>query len=142
MKPLPAIVTVVAPAPAVAVEGKIEATAGGGVAGTANGAPLDAPPAGAGFTTVMGAVPTGVKLDAGIAAVTSVELIKLVASATPFHSTCDAVMNPLPATDRVKALELMLAADGEMDANDGAGLAVIAKVWTPDAPPPGVGLIT
>lgn len=87
VKLLPVTVNVNAPESTVAVAGRIEAIAGVGLTVMVNETPVVVPPPGAGLQTVTLAVPAVARSEFKIIAVSSVELITVVALAAPFHFT-------------------------------------------------------
>ena len=78
---------------------------------------------------------------AGTAAVSCVELRKVVGSATPFHRTTEVLMKAVPVNVSVKSAPPAIAEFGESKVNTGAGMVTV-KTCDPDVPPPGVGLNT
>src|SRR5262249_57313345 len=103
----------------------------------------EAPPPGAGLSTVMGAEPAVVRSLAGMLAVSWVALTKVVARGLPFHCTTDAAMKLVPVTVRVKPGPPWKALLGASAVSAGTGLtAVMVKVRAFETPPPGAGLST
>lgn len=87
-------------------------------------AALEVPPPGEGFVTVICAVPTVARSDAGIATCNCVELTNVVECALPFHCTVDDEMKPDPVTVTCTELPPTVADVGEIELSNGAGLLV------------------
>ena len=109
-----------------------------------NGRPFEAPPPGAGFTTVTVAVPAVARSAAGMLALTCVALRTLVVRAVPFHCTAAPLTKFVPPTVSVNAGPPAAALLGVklVSVGTGFGAAVIVNVSGPDAPPPGAGFTT
>lgn len=127
--------------PILALEGRIVLTDGTGFGAITNEIALDVPPPGAGFVAAMVAVPTLATSAAEIDAVNCMGLMNVVTRPTPFHFTCDAAVNPVPATVRVRSPEPAVADAGSKEAIAGTGLPVTGTAVAVE-PPPGVGLTT
>ena len=120
---VPVSVSVNAALPAVAVVGESEPKVGNGSL-IVNVIAADAPPPGAGFNTVIAAVPPAAMSMAGTTAVSCVPLTTVVASATPFHFTTVPATKFVPVSVSVKAAPPAFAVVGESIARTGCGLAV------------------
>jgi hypothetical protein len=146
MNCVPDTVSVKAKPPEVALGGDRELIVGAGFGGgvIAKLSVPEVPPPGAGFCTVMVAVPTALKSAAGICAVSEVPDTKVVATALPFQSTCDVETNSIPATVKVNAglPAYAVAGESELIVGIGFGGALIVKLSPLDVPPPGAGLPT
>src|SRR5579859_41160 len=92
--------------------------------------PLEAPPPGAGFTTVTVAVPGAATLPAGTAAVSCVALTKLVLRLMPFHCTVEEEIKLLPFTVSVNAAPPAVALAGLTLVVVGAGLLATSKTMS------------
>ena len=105
---------------------------------------LEVPPPGAGFCTLTVAEPTELKSEAGICAINDVVDTKVVATALPFHNTCEVETNCVPVTVRVRAGLPARAVNGERELIVGTGFGgvLIVKLSALDVPPPGMGLCT
>src|SRR5579871_1997163 len=86
---------------------------------------LEAPPPGAGLTTVTAAVPGVAMSEAGTVAVNSVCETKVVVSGLPFQSTVELERKALPLTTRVKAGPPVPVLLGLMIESTGAGLSMV-----------------
>ena len=141
-KLLPFTVSLNAEPPAVALLGLIEEIVGGLLALVmVKVKALEAPPPGAGLTTVTLAVPGAVTSEAGTLAVNCVLETKVVVRAVPFQLMVASLTKLVPVAVRVNwplpaAIEL-----GEMLVSVGAGLLMV-KVKALEVPPPGAGLTT
>jgi hypothetical protein len=103
----------------------------------------DVPPPGVGLLTVTLPVPALAMSDAGTGAVSFVSLTKVVVSAVPFQSTVEEETKLVPLTVSVNAAPPAEALAGAIEETAGTGLELlIVNVEVPDAPPPGVGLLT
>lgn len=142
MNPLPITETLKAVDPKPAEEGRIEAIEGAGFAAIVKEIALDVPPPGAGFTTVIAAVPVLARSAAVTAAANCVALTNVVTRLDAFHCTCEEATNPLPLKVSVNAPELLIAEAGRIELSVGAGLAVMMKFAPADDPPPGDGFTT
>ena len=89
---------------------------------TEKGRASDWPPPGAGFDTVMLAVPEEPISEAGIEAVSCVELTTLVDREPPFQSMEAPETKLLPVTVRVKEPDPAVAEEGLMELMEGTGL--------------------
>jgi hypothetical protein len=80
---------------------------------------------------------------AGIDALSSVPLVKVVGRSEPFQRTADPVTKPVPITVRVKAGPPAAVDAGSRRVIAGTGFAAtIENVTAFDVPPPGAGLTT
>jgi len=105
--------------------------------------PLERPPPGAGLLTLTVALPAAATFAAATAAVSLVALTYVVGSDVPFHLTADAASKALPLTVKVNPALPAVALAGAIALTAGSGLTlVIEKVWSPEDPPPGAGLLT
>src|SRR5437867_427806 len=86
--------------PATALDGVSDVTAAGGLT-TLKLTGADAPPPGAGLSTVTGIVPTFATSSGRIVAVNWVALPNTVDRARPFHNTDEPVMKFVPRTIKV-----------------------------------------
>ena len=120
---VPVSVSVNAAPPAFAVVGESEPKVGNGSL-IVNVIAADAPPPGAGFNTVIAAVPPAAMSMAGTTAVSCVPLTTVVASATPFHFTTVPAKKFVPVSVSVNAAPPAFAVVGESIARTGCGLAV------------------
>jgi len=102
---------------------------------------LDVPPPGAGFTTVIDAVPAVAISPAVIAAVTVVLEINVVARADPLKLTVDDALKFVPVTVSVKLFPPAIVEVGEIDVVVGTGFLTVS-VCAPEVPPPGPGFTT
>ena len=123
-KLVPVSAIVVAALPAVAEAGEMEVKVGTGLTGAVmlKVIPLEVPPPGAGFTTVMVSDPVEIKLLALITAVSEVELMYVRASSEPFHITSEAAMKLDPVRVTVVSLLPAGAEVGLTEVRAGAGL--------------------
>jgi hypothetical protein len=110
--PPPVTVSVSAPEATFAEAGRIDATTGAGFGVMVNVAPAEAPPPGAGLTTVTVAVPALARSAAVMAAVSCEALTKVVARLVPFHWIWEAATNPLPLAVTKNRPELIAADAG------------------------------
>src|SRR2546423_4195855 len=139
-KPLPFTRSVSGPVPAVAPVG-VSAVSPGAALLTVKACAAEAPPPGAGVTTVTCGVPAAATSAAATAAVICVALTKVVVRVAPFHLTVLPLTKPVPVTVSVKA---GLPADvlvGDRAARGGAELLTV-NVWAAEVPPPGAGVTT
>jgi hypothetical protein len=141
MNPLPSRVNVNAPELIAAADGWMPDRTGAGLAVIAKDNPAEVPPPGVALITVTVAVAAAATSVAVIAAVSCVALTYVVVRLLPFHSTCDAAMNPLPLTVSENAADPAAAVSGAIEAIAGAGLLTL-NVAAAELPPPGVGVIT
>ena len=102
---------------------------------------FEVPPPGAGFTTVMDAVPAVAISPAVIVAVTVVEEIKIVLRAEPLKSTVDDALKFVPLTVRVNCAPPAIVEMGEIEVVVGTGFLTV-NVCAPEVPPPGPGFMT
>ena len=102
--------------------------------------PPDNPPPGDGLITVTVAVPEVIRSAAVIAAISCVELTKVVVRFDPFHCRSEEVRKPVPLTVKVNAPELAAAEAGEIMLSAGVGFPIV-KLKPAEAPPPGVGFV-
>ena len=86
---------------------------------------FDVPPPGAGLMTVTLAVPAVAMSPAGMAAVSSEVLTKVVLRLEPFHRTVDSFTKFEPWTERVKEELPAVAEDGLSRAIVGSGLLMV-----------------
>jgi hypothetical protein len=108
---------------------------------TENDSAPDKPPPGAGLNTVTLAVPAVAMSAAVIDAVSTLELVYIVARFEPFQRTSASLTKLAPFTVRVKAEQPAVAELGLRLVIVGVGLLTVNDS-TPDKPPPGVGLNT
>jgi hypothetical protein len=106
-----------------------------------NSCAFDVPPPGAGFTTVIGAVPAVAIREAGTVAVSCVEETNIVTSACPFHFTVEPETKLLPLTVRVKSAPPEAAQLGLSDVVVGSGLLMVMTSLAVPVPPELVALI-
>ena len=139
-KLVPLTVRVNADPPTVAFEGESDVIVGTGLL-IGNAVAPEVPPPGAGLVTVMLTDPVAVISLAGTWAVIVVPLTKLVVSAVPFHLTIELARKLVPFRFKVKVAPPTSALVGESEVTVGIGL-LIGSITTPDAPPPGVELVT
>lgn len=142
MKPVPVSVMFTA-WPATPLVGLMEARVGDGFGWLAmvNTKFVVVPPPGAGFVTVTLAGPTVVMSLDRIAAVSCVELTKVVVLPLPLNFTVEVETKPVPFTVNVKPAPPAVAPFGLSDVIAGAGL-LTANEELPEAPPPGNGFVT
>ena len=88
-----------------------------------NTAPFDTPPPGSGLNTVTVAVPEDAMSLDGIAAVSRVELAKVVGRGEPFQRTDELLMKLVPLTVSVKVGPPAAAELGLRLSTDGKGFA-------------------
>lgn len=108
---------------------------------TVNVCALEVPPPGAGFVTVMLNVSAVARSVVGIAAVTCVALMKVVARAEPLKFTVEVETKFVPFTVSVKAASVTDLLAGEMLVVVGATLFAV-NTCALEVPPPGAGFIT
>lgn len=82
----------------------------------------DVPPPGAGFVTVTGGVPTVATAVAGIDAVSTVELTKVVVVAAPLKFTTAPLTKPVPFTVNVNVPDPATTPVGDNEVIVGTGL--------------------
>ena len=130
IKLVPFTVSVNAPEPATALDGcKVVIVGTGFVPVMVNVTAFDVPPAGVGFVTVTGGVPTAATSPARIAAVNCVALTNVVTFALPLKFTTDVFRKFVPLTVRVKAPDPAAAVDGWSVVTVGTGLLAAAPAW-------------
>ena len=122
-KLLPLTVRVNAVAPTVALVGDSEVMVGNPVPIVKVLVP-EVPPPGAGFVTVIFAVPELAMSLAGTAAVTCEEFTNVVVSAVPFHLTTELLRKLLPLTVNVNTPPPEDALVGESEVMAGTGLLI------------------
>ena len=107
-------------------------------------AAVDVPPPGAGFVTVIEAVPAAAISAAVIAAVTCPPLLNVVARGDPLKFTTEVEIKFVPFTINENATPPAVAALGtsELIVGTGFGAALTLKLTEFDVPPPGVGFVT
>ena len=142
-KAVPFTVNVNDAPPARALVGKSVVTVGNGLL-IASVAAADVPPPGAGFMTVIDAVPAVAISVAKIVAVTCVPLLNVVALGDPLKFTVEVEIKFVPFTINENVAPPAVVALGVSDVIVGAGLFAteILKLMEFDVPPPGVGLVT
>lgn len=101
----------------------------------------EAPPPGAGFETVTGSVPVVAMAAAGIAAVSIVELTKVVETGWPLKFTAELALKFDPLAVRVNAALPIAILVGETRLRTGDGLLTV-KLKALDVPPSGAGFAT
>jgi len=140
---VPFTVKVNAAPPAVTLVGEIEASVGTGLGALEmlKTKFVEVPPPGVGLVTVTFALPEVVISEARIAAVSCVELTKVVVFALPLNFTAEVETKPVPLTVRVNAAPPAVAPVGESEVIFGDGLLTV-KFDAVDGPPPGAGLLT
>lgn len=101
-------------------------------------AAADGPPPGAGFTTVMVAVPATATSEARMDALRVVELTKVVLRLLPFHCTLEVAMKFVPLTVKVKPVPQTVAEEGDREAIVGTGFGGggLEDVDEPEPPQP------
>jgi hypothetical protein len=139
-KLVPFTVSVNAALPAVTVLGEMLASEGAGFVTLTVSWPEEPPP-GAALTTVITRLPAEATSPAGIAAVSWVELTKVVVREEPLTWTTDPATKPEPLTVSVKAPLPAVTLAGDTLVSDGAGLFTV-NVKVALVPPPGVGVKT
>jgi len=102
---------------------------------------FDVPPAGVGLKTVIGKMPAAAISDAGIEAVTWVELTSVVDLFTPLNRTIELELKFVPLTVSVNPDAPANLLAGEMSVVVGTGLFTV-KVCVLELPPPGAGFTT
>jgi hypothetical protein len=101
----------------------------------------DVPPPGAGVRTLMAAVPAAATSVAGIVALSSVGLTRVVGRAAPFHRTIDDATKPDPLTVSENPAPPALTLLGERPVTVGAGFRT-GRFDAAEVPPPGAGVTT
>jgi hypothetical protein len=96
-----------------------------GVAAIVNVCAFDVPPPGAGFTTVIEAVPGLAIREADTVAVSCVEETNVVASAVPLHFTVEVETKFVPFTVNVNPLPPAVAQVGLIEVVVGTGLLMV-----------------
>jgi hypothetical protein len=137
---VPFTVSVNVAPPAVALVGEIVVMVGAGLF-TVKATEFDVPPPGVGLVTVTLKVPPVAMSEAGIAAVSCVALIKVVARVFPLNFTVELLTKFVPFTAKVNAPPPAVALVGERVVMVGKGLFTM-KLTAFDVPPPGVGFVT
>ena len=141
-KPVPFTVSVKAGPPAPAKFGLSVVIAGIGFALViVKVTAFEFPPTGAGFDTVMTALPGAAMSLAGIVAVSSVALVDVVGRSAPFQRTTEADIKPVPVIVRLNAPLPAVAEPGLSPLMVGTGL-LTGKLTALEDPPPGPGLKT
>jgi len=102
---------------------------------------FEVPPPGAGFTTVIDAVPTVAISAALIVAVTDELETKVVVRAEPFQFTTEVETKFVPFTVKVKPDPPAVVEVGEMEVVVGTGFKTTNAVDVAE-PPPGAGLVS
>lgn len=139
---VPFTVKVNAAPPAVALVGEIVVMVGAGLF-TVKATEFDVPPPGVGLVTVKLKVPPVAMSEAGIAAVSCVALIKVVARVFPLNFTVELLTKFVPFTAKVNAPPPAVALVGERVVMVGTGfIAETTNVTAVDVPPPGDGFVT
>lgn len=140
---VPVIVNVNAADPAVALVGERIVTVGTGLLIVSVTA-ADVPPPGAGFVTVIEAVPAVATSAAEIMAVTWVALLNVLVLDDPLKFTVEVEIKFVPFTINENAGPPAVALFGTNEVIAGTGLfaAEILKLMELDVPPPGVGFVT
>lgn len=123
---VPLTVRVNPAAPAAALVGEILVIVGVGLAFTVNVWEFDVPPPGVGLKTVIRCAPVDAKSLAGIAAVSSVELLKVVVRSEPSNRTTELETKFVPLTVRVNAPSPTNLLVGEMLVVVGTGLFTLS----------------
>src|SRR5271154_4731780 len=103
---------------------------------------VEVPPPGGGLSTVTWPVPTALRSEARIAAVSCVPVTKVVTRACPFHCTTDADVNPLPLTAMLAPAPPPLSDEGWTEEIEGNGLPATVNAAVVVTPPPGGGFDT
>jgi len=98
---------------------------------TENACAFDSPPPGAGLKTVIGNDPIAVRSLAGIAAVTCVELMKVVVRLEPLKRTTELEMKLVPFTVSVNAPLFCALLVGEMLVVVGTGFVTVKVTAVP-----------
>jgi hypothetical protein len=140
LKFVPVTVSVKLGPPAVVDVGEMEVAVGAGLL-IVSVCELEVPPPGAGFVTVIDAVPPTAMSGAVIVAVTVVLEIKVVARAEPLKSTVDDALKLVPFTVRVNCAPPAVVEVGLIDVVVGTGLLIVS-VCELEVPPPGPGFTT
>src|SRR5271155_4898103 len=107
-------------------------------------ATAEVPPPGAGFVTVIFAVPAVAMSLAKIAAVSCIEPTNVVTRGLPFQFTLELLMKPPPVTVSVNAAPPAATDEGLRFETVGAGFAgaSMKNVMSFEMPPPGAGVTT
>ena len=139
-KPVPVIVRIVAPAPAVMVGlSTLVGTGAGLLIGNVNS--FDVPPAGVGLKTLIFAEPAFAMSAAEIAMVSCVPFTIVAARSTLLNFTTVPETKPVPFTVNKYAAAPAVAVAGFKLVNVGSGLPTV-KLSSVEVPPPGVGVNT
>src|SRR5438477_23090 len=139
-KLVPFTVRVKEPLPAMVEVGLIEVMVGTGLLMLKVTA-LDVPPPGAGFTTVMDAVPALAIRAAGTVAVSCVALTYVVVSGLPFQFTVEPETKLVPFTVSVNCAPPAVAEVGLIEVIVGTGLLMVMTSVAVPVPPELVALI-
>lgn len=141
--PVPVTVNVNPAPPASALAGESVVTVGAGLL-IVSVAAADIPPPGAGFVTLIEALPAVAISAAVIVAVTCVPLVNVVVLGDPLRLTTEVEIRFVPFTVSENVGPPAVVAAGTNELIVGAGLlaAEILKLMEFDVPPPGVGLVT
>ena len=142
--PVPVVVRVKAPLPAVTVAGlRLLMLGVGFTLATVSGRAADVPPPGAGVNTLMLGDPAAAISLAGMAAVSCVDETNVVVRPAPLTWTIELLVKLEPVTVRVKAAPPADAAVGLMLDRTGAGVgAAMVKARELEVPPPEPGVDT
>ena len=140
LKFVPLTVSVKLFPPAVVEVGLMELVIGTGLL-IVNVCAFEVPPPGAGFATVMEAVPAVAISTAVIVAVSVVLETKMVARAEPLRSTVDDALKFVPVTVKVNCAPPASVEVGLIAVVVGTGFFTV-KVCAPEVPPPGPGFTT
>ena len=132
-KPVPFTVRVKAAPSTNALDGDSEVMVGAGLF-TAKLAGFDVPPPGAGLVTVTLKVPALAMSEARMAAVSCVELTKVVARLLPLKLTAAPLTKFVPFTVKVKPTPPAMALVGEMLVIVGAGVCTVSLNTVPKPP--------
>ena len=98
----------------------------------------EVPPTGVGLNTVIAGVPADAISTVKIAAVTCVELTKVVVLSEPPIRTTDELLKPVPFTVNVNAPSPAHLRVGEMEVTVGDGLLTVKELLLPVCEPPEV----
>jgi len=136
--PVP-VILMVAAFPGGTYLGEIAVIAGTGLLTVKDAAP-DAPPPGAGLTTVMELCELPAKSDAGMVAFTSVVLTNVAFRAVPFQCTTEDERKPVPViSTKVSPDSASILAGSILLIT---GVALFTEKLAVDVPPPGPGFST
>ena len=140
IKPVPVIVSVSVPLPAVAEPGLILLMVGSGLL-IEKFTAFDVPPPGPGLKTEILEVPPAARSLAAMEAEIWVLLTKTVARFDPFQRTLDPLTKLLPLTTNVNGSPPVTAEVGATLVMLGVGL-LIANAAAAESPPPGLATVT